>query len=161
MLHCMYILHFLHPSSIKGHLGCFHLLDLWIMLLRIGTYKCLFKILLSIALFSLVTFLQIGRLIHQRRRWHPSPVLLPGKSHGRRRLVGYSPWGCEESDTTERLPFFFFFTHMWNCWVYLALTLWCSSGLDLRCSPLSVFSPYIISLICMKYKYPGLSSFYL
>ena len=109
MLHCMYILHFLHPSSIKGHLGCFHLLDLWIMLLRIGTYKCLFKILLSIALFSLVTFLQIGRLIHQRRRWHPSPVLLPGKSHGRRRLVGYSPWGCEESDTTERLPFFFFF----------------------------------------------------
>ena len=31
--------------------------------------------------------------IHRRRRWHPSPVLLPGKSHGWRSLVGYSPWG--------------------------------------------------------------------
>ena len=43
----------------------------------------------------------------QRRQWHPAPVLLPGKSHGRRRLVGYSPWDCEESDTAERLPFHF------------------------------------------------------
>ena len=43
----------------------------------------------------------------QRRRWHPTPVLLPGKSHGRRSLVGCSPWGREESDTTERLPFHF------------------------------------------------------
>ena len=41
----------------------------------------------------------------RRRRWHPTPVLLPGKSHGRRRLVGCSPWGHEESDTTEQLPF--------------------------------------------------------
>ena len=38
---------------------------------------------------------------------HPTPVLLPGKSHGRRSLVGCSPWGCEESDTTERLHFHF------------------------------------------------------
>ena len=41
----------------------------------------------------------------QRRQWHPTPVLLPRKSHGRRSLVGCSPWGCEESDTTERLHF--------------------------------------------------------
>ena len=40
-------------------------------------------------------------------RWHPTPVLLPGKSHGQRSLVGYSPWGCTESDTTERLHFHF------------------------------------------------------
>ena len=40
-------------------------------------------------------------------RWHPTPVLLPGKSHGRRNLVGYSPWGWEESDTTEWLHFHF------------------------------------------------------
>ena len=39
------------------------------------------------------------------RQWHPTPVLLPGKSHGRRSLVGCSPWGREESDTTERLHF--------------------------------------------------------
>ena len=36
-----------------------------------------------------------------------APVLLPGKSHGRRSLVGCSPWGHEESDTTERLHFHF------------------------------------------------------
>ena len=40
-------------------------------------------------------------------QWHPTPVLLPGESHGRRSLVGCSLWGCEESDTTERLPFHF------------------------------------------------------
>ena len=43
----------------------------------------------------------------RRRRWHPTPVLLPGKSHRRRSLVGCSPWGLEESDTTERLHFHF------------------------------------------------------
>ena len=37
----------------------------------------------------------------------PTPVLLPGKSHGWRSLVGCSPWGCEESDTTERFHFHF------------------------------------------------------
>ena len=36
-----------------------------------------------------------------RRQWQPTPVLSPGKSHGRRSLVGCSPWGCTESDTTE------------------------------------------------------------
>ena len=43
-------------------------------------------------------------------RWHPTPVLLPGKSHGWKSLVGYSPWGCEESDTTERPHFHFSFS---------------------------------------------------
>ena len=42
---------------------------------------------------------------HWRRWWHPTPVLLPGKSYGWRRLVGCSPWGREESDTTERIHF--------------------------------------------------------
>ena len=46
-------------------------------------------------------------LLLSRRQWHPTPVLLPGKSHGRRSLVGCSPWGLEESDATERLPFHF------------------------------------------------------
>ena len=41
----------------------------------------------------------------ERRQWHPTPGLLPGKSHGRRSLVGCSPWGCWESTTTERLHF--------------------------------------------------------
>ena len=43
----------------------------------------------------------------RRRQWHPTPVLLPGKSHGRRSLVVCHLWGCTESDTTERLHFHF------------------------------------------------------
>ena len=46
-------------------------------------------------------------LILPRRQWHPTPVLLPGKSHGRRSLVGCRPWGHEELDTTEWLHFDF------------------------------------------------------
>ena len=38
-------------------------------------------------------------------KWQSTQVLLPGKSHGQRSLVGYSPWGRKESDTTERLHF--------------------------------------------------------
>ena len=43
----------------------------------------------------------------RRREWYPTPVLLPGKSHGWRSLVGCSPWGHKDSDTTERLHFHF------------------------------------------------------
>ena len=43
--------------------------------------------------------------LFRRRQWQPTPVLLLGKSHGRRSLVGCSPWGRKESDTTERLHF--------------------------------------------------------
>ena len=42
-----------------------------------------------------------------RREQLPTPVLLPGEFHGQRRLVGYSLWGCKESDTTERLALYF------------------------------------------------------
>ena len=49
----------------------------------------------------------IARTLKRRRQWHPTPVLLPGKSHGQKSLVGCSPWGRQESDTTERLHFHF------------------------------------------------------
>ena len=39
----------------------------------------------------------------RRREWQPTPVSLPGESHGQRSLVGYSPWGCKDSDMTEPL----------------------------------------------------------
>ena len=39
----------------------------------------------------------------RRRKWQPTPLFLPGKFHGQSSLVGYSPWGRKESDTTERL----------------------------------------------------------
>ena len=45
--------------------------------------------------------------VKRRRQWHPTPVLLPGKSHGWRSLVGCSPWGCWELDMTELLHFHF------------------------------------------------------
>ena len=41
--------------------------------------------------------------IDWRREWVPSPVFLPGESHGQRSLAGYSPWDCKEADTTEWL----------------------------------------------------------
>ena len=44
-------------------------------------------------------------LVWWRRKWQPTPVFLPGESHGQRSLVGYSPWGHKESDMTERLHF--------------------------------------------------------
>ena len=63
--------------------------------------------------FSHTTFhnLQLSHYIKWRRKWEPTPVLLPGKSYGRRSLVGYSPWGHEELDTTERLSDFAFTFH--------------------------------------------------
>ena len=51
--------------------------------------------------------LQHARIYCRRRQWHPTPVLLPGKSHRQRSLVGCSPWGCKESGTTEWLHFQF------------------------------------------------------
>ena len=57
------------------------------------------------------THLQCGRCrfdpwvgkIPWRRTWQPTPVFLPGESHGQRSLVGYGPWDRKESDMTERL----------------------------------------------------------
>ena len=52
-------------------------------------------------------FLQMSSRDMRRRRWHPTAVLLPGVSHEWRSLVGCSPWGRKESDTTEQLHFHF------------------------------------------------------
>ena len=38
-----------------------------------------------------------------RREWLLTPIFFPGEFHGQRSLVGYNPWGCKESDTTEQL----------------------------------------------------------
>ena len=48
---------------------------------------------------------QVGK-IPWRRAWQPTPVFLPGESLGEGSLVGYSPWGCKESDTIEQLSLF-------------------------------------------------------
>ena len=56
---------------------------------------------------GLFFFLRLFNHFRWRKQWQPTPVLLPEKSHGRRSLVGCSPWGLKESDTTERLHFHF------------------------------------------------------
>ena len=52
---------------------------------------------------SSTTWEALSWKIPWRRKWQPPAVFLPGESHGQRSLVGYSPWGCKESDTTEPL----------------------------------------------------------
>ena len=49
-----------------------------------------------------------------RRKWQPTPVFLPGESHGQRSLAGYSPWGHKESDTTARKMFYLFTERFWE-----------------------------------------------
>ena len=49
----------------------------------------------------------LGQKIPWRRKWQSTPAVFSGESHGQRSLVGCSPWGCEESDTTEWLHFHF------------------------------------------------------
>ena len=57
---------------------------------------------------SLLSFcLRFIYCLKWRRQWQPTPVFLLGKSHGWRSLVGCSPWGCRELNTTERLHFHF------------------------------------------------------
>ena len=78
---------------------------------------------------------RVGK-IPWRRKWQSTPALLPGKPHGRRSLIGYSPWGHKESDTTERLHFHFPFNFRA---VSSEMTLTVSS-LQKLCSPCLAFS---------------------
>ena len=99
---CLVPLPFLNPAWTSGS-GSYSIYRVT-LLQSLITYQAIHLI---ICLKSSDYFSQ--RLIHlvQRRQWPPTPVLLPGKSHGRRSLVGCSPWGRKESNTTERLHFHF------------------------------------------------------
>ena len=59
------------------------------------------------------------------RNWQPTPVFLPGEFHGQRSLVGYSPWCCKESDTTERRSHNKAFVGNKRQWVLQAIAVWC------------------------------------
>ena len=76
----------------------------WLDLLAVqGTLKSLLQHHSSKASILWCSAFFIVQLSHPywRRHWHPTPVFLPGESHGQRSLAGYSPWGHKESDTTE------------------------------------------------------------
>ena len=60
----------------------------------------------------MILFCLCGVSCNSEEAWQPTPVLLPGKSHGQRSLVGCSPWGREESDMTEPLHFHFSLSHI-------------------------------------------------
>ena len=75
---------------------------------HIGHYRILNRVSHAIQQIFISYLFYVQQGIHiWRRQWHPTPVLLPGKSHGRRSLVGCSPWGLEELDMIERLHFHF------------------------------------------------------
>ena len=58
--------------------------------------------------------LWVGK-IHWRREWKPSPVLMPGESHGQKTLAGYSLWGHKRLDTTEQLTLLVYKLHDFGC----------------------------------------------
>ena len=61
-----------------------------------------------IIIYTYTHYMYLRTPIHiGRRQWHPTLVLLPGKSHGLRSLVGCSPWGRKESDKTGQLNYHF------------------------------------------------------
>ena len=54
-----------------------------------------------------------------RKKWQPTPVFLPGKSHGQRTLVRYGPWGPKKSDTTSRpTTHIYIFIHILYIYLY-------------------------------------------
>ena len=87
----------------RALLGCFHFFFLSVLLIGCIIFFCLLASL-CILLYYFICYLFLLLCLLQ---WHPIPVLLPGKSHGQRSLVGCSPWGHWGLDTTERLHFHF------------------------------------------------------
>ena len=68
--------------------------------------------------WTMMPSIGLGGAREESVQWHPTPVLLPGKSHGLRSLVGYSLWGRKESDTTETS------LHFTLCHVLLGQAVW-------------------------------------
>ena len=103
----------LYPLS---HQGCYFLIYNKVIQLYIYIYThthihILFCVIFYYGLYRTLNLVTCA--IKWRRQWHPTPVLLPGKSHGWRSLVGCSPWGRWESNTTEQFHFHFsLFTFM-------------------------------------------------
>ena len=91
-------------SSDKYHYSKVNQLNIYIYPLffqifpPVGHYTVLIQVPCAIKQVMVIYFIYSS--VHWRRKWHPTPVLLCGKSHGWRSLVGCSPWGCKNSDTT-------------------------------------------------------------
>ena len=113
------------------------------------------------------------RKIPWRRAWQPTPVFLPGKSHGQRSLTGYSSWGCKELDTTERLHFtslqdFSIYMCFFNCLncicSFFSLILFIFSLSNHKPELCPFFPPGSFDFLCKvniqeKHEYSGLCNF--
>ena len=90
----------------------------WTQLKQLSMYlSCIFLVAQTVKRLPTMRETRVRSCVGKipwRRKWQPTPVFLPGKSHGQRFLLGYSPWGCKESDTTEP-PFFFFSCNKVGC----------------------------------------------
>ena len=145
MFHCMDLPHHVCHSSVDGHWGCFHLWATVINAVVKTRVQGFFwtSIFISLGCISrsgiagsspggsdgkesacnegdLGSTSGLGRF-PWRREWQPTPVFLCGEFHGLRSLVGYSPWGCKESDTTEWLTLWTFDCS--KC--LLNMVIWC------------------------------------
>ena len=113
----------------------------------------------------------IGK-IPWRRDLHPTPAFLPGKSHGQRSLVGYSPWGCKELHTTERLTLSLsLFFRILSMHQYFIATLCLSPSVIPSCGWYALYLPiyllmdiWIVSSFWLSWEMPlhiGIQAFVL
>ena len=118
------------------------------------------------------TSLSLFTFMHWWRKWQPTPVFLPGESHGERSLVGYCPWGRKELNMTERLhftwaffalPFFGiqmktdFFQSCGHCWVFqicwpIECSTFTASSFRIWNSSTAIPSPPLTLFIVMLYE---------
>ena len=89
------------------------------------------------------TSLSLFTFLHWGRKWHPTPVFLPGESQGRRSLVGCSPWGRTESDTTEATSQTS--TSLFFCFIKVfCFYLWWIGGLNFKARWIFSFIDWVV-----------------
>ena len=124
----------------------FHLLPT-----KSNNYHCLIRYFV----YRRPRFLPWVRKIPWGREWQPTPVLLPGEFHGQRSLVGCSPWGLKESDTTEQVSrqIMSSVEHLFMCLIAINLWPFNLSSQILFCSLRSSFwnflEPWFFCIVCV------------
>ena len=161
---CVCVPHLTTHSYIDGHLGCFLALAIVnnaamktrvYVYFQIGGLFCFF--------FSYISRNGIGRS-YWRRKWQPTPVFLPGKSHGQRNLVSCSLWDCTESDMTEHArtcggSIFRFFEKLPYCFPQWPLFLFFFPSFFLPFFVLLLLENQIFLLASTSLKDPSVSPF--